>query len=373
MAYGRQANDHELETWAAEIKLRALRRLGELSKGLEKAKPGGARNGKKGGIESPPGGLSKEQALDDAGLSKQQASRCETIASVPEEVFESIIDEAKATKRRRTSRPPTAKFLAEQPCAMRYKRYLVLRLHKKWSGYRGYCYVLGRERGINVANTIAAECKALKLFATTDAVHCELVLPIPEVIATAEEAGIPRIVAEAIAELGKMPEVVKHRQATSTAKDIESKMNECRDQIATLASRRTAAEEAADFDEVFALSAAMRTKQDELATLKANADLIEPIARTLAAQARQAVTNAANDRLYNHRSDAGQAANAATEHATGLLKPIAAEMEKLASSPKAIAAITAYTAARRADAAKGLLNSATDSIIKEALAALELD
>ena len=168
-----------------------------------------------------------------------------------------------------------------------------------------------------MANTVAAAPKTLKLHATPDAIHGELVLPIPEVITTAEEAGIPRITTEVKAEISKLPEVVKYRRAAEKAKGIESKLNECRDQIATLAGRRTAAEEAADFDEVLAASAAMRTKQDELATFQADADHIAPIARTLAAQARQAVTNAANDRLYTHRSELGQVANSALETRDG--------------------------------------------------------
>ena len=38
----RQANDIELETWAAEIKLRAQQRIGEISKTLKKGKGVGA-------------------------------------------------------------------------------------------------------------------------------------------------------------------------------------------------------------------------------------------------------------------------------------------------------------------------------------------
>jgi hypothetical protein len=52
---------------AAEIKLRALRRLGELSKELEKAKPAGG----KGNVVLPPGGGTKAETLAAAGISTQ--------------------------------------------------------------------------------------------------------------------------------------------------------------------------------------------------------------------------------------------------------------------------------------------------------------
>lgn len=95
--YGRQANDHALEEWAAEIKFRAMRRMGEISVTLEKAKVGGAMNGKKGGkIELPPGGSSKFETLKAAGLSTQAASKCERIAAIPEKQFELVIAERKA-------------------------------------------------------------------------------------------------------------------------------------------------------------------------------------------------------------------------------------------------------------------------------------
>jgi len=80
-AYGRQANDHELETWAAEIKLRANRRIGELSAQLEKTQ--GARSDKQ--LVPRNGTSSKLSTLAEAGIRSQQASRCEFIASIPAE------------------------------------------------------------------------------------------------------------------------------------------------------------------------------------------------------------------------------------------------------------------------------------------------
>lgn len=90
--YGRQRNDHELELWASAIKIRASRRIGEISAALPKVKTGGAQNGKKGGkIVLPPSGSSKASTLKAAGLTVQAAHRCEQIASIPEAEFEQAI------------------------------------------------------------------------------------------------------------------------------------------------------------------------------------------------------------------------------------------------------------------------------------------
>jgi len=75
-----------------EIKIRATRRTGQISRGLEKAKHGG----KHGGSETPRGGVSKIDVLKAAGLTTQAASRCEKIADIPEEEFESLLNECKA-------------------------------------------------------------------------------------------------------------------------------------------------------------------------------------------------------------------------------------------------------------------------------------
>jgi hypothetical protein len=91
-AYGRQANDHELETWAAEIKVRAQRRIGEISSALEK----GHGTGKNGAFKLPPSGSLKAVTLKTAGLTPQAAHRCERIAGIPEDEFEFVLADRKA-------------------------------------------------------------------------------------------------------------------------------------------------------------------------------------------------------------------------------------------------------------------------------------
>lgn len=88
-AYARQAHNTEMEVQVAEIKLRALRRMGELSKALEKAQQGGAG----GGAKIPPLGSSKTQQLADAGISTSAAHRAEQIADIPADEFESSLAE----------------------------------------------------------------------------------------------------------------------------------------------------------------------------------------------------------------------------------------------------------------------------------------
>jgi N6-adenosine-specific RNA methylase IME4 len=100
-AYGRQAKDTEMETWAAEIRLRAQKRIGELSLALEKS-PGGRppetrpTAGKSFPSPPPP---PKREVLRAAGISTSQAHRAEKLAKVPEEVLEAKIAEAKAKRK----------------------------------------------------------------------------------------------------------------------------------------------------------------------------------------------------------------------------------------------------------------------------------
>ena len=84
--YARQARlGLEAQNDAAEIKLRAERRLGELLAALPKQDGGdAARARSQAATEVPP-------RLDDLGISKSQSSRCQTIAAVPEPVFEEYV------------------------------------------------------------------------------------------------------------------------------------------------------------------------------------------------------------------------------------------------------------------------------------------
>lgn len=81
-AYARQANDNEMVSWASEIKLRAMRRMGELlgSEGVERDRgKGGDRKS-----QSRPTTVK----LADFGISRDASSLSQKIATVPEQIFE---------------------------------------------------------------------------------------------------------------------------------------------------------------------------------------------------------------------------------------------------------------------------------------------
>lgn len=85
--YARQAKNKQLEVDAAEIRLRAERRLGEMLSQQPKATGGDAQRTRFGkGTESPP-------TLSDVGIDKKLSSRAQKLAAVPEAEFESHLGE----------------------------------------------------------------------------------------------------------------------------------------------------------------------------------------------------------------------------------------------------------------------------------------
>jgi hypothetical protein len=99
--YAKQANDTELEQWAAEIKLRAQRAIGEISRTLEK------QQGNAGKL--PTGGKFKTEALADAGISTSTANRYEQLAAIPDAAVEAFIAKSKDT-----GKPVSAKAVMAQ-------------------------------------------------------------------------------------------------------------------------------------------------------------------------------------------------------------------------------------------------------------------
>lgn len=96
-AYAHQAKNYDAERHAAEIRIRAERRCGELLKDMPKAKgaadgtPGPGRGNK---TQSPDvTAFSDTQTLSNLGISKRQSSEWQKLAEVPESDFESAIAE----------------------------------------------------------------------------------------------------------------------------------------------------------------------------------------------------------------------------------------------------------------------------------------
>lgn len=97
-SYARQANDTALLEYASRIKNRAVRRLGELSKALEKNER--ARTD----LHPDAGKQTKTETLFAAGISTSAANRAELVAEIPAERFDQLVD---------GPAPPTVSTLAK--------------------------------------------------------------------------------------------------------------------------------------------------------------------------------------------------------------------------------------------------------------------
>lgn len=86
----------EAQNHAAEIKIRAERRLGELLE--ETPKQHGARDGTESSRSTP-----LPPSLKELGVSKDESSQCQQIAALPEPVFEKHLAETKADKQELTT------------------------------------------------------------------------------------------------------------------------------------------------------------------------------------------------------------------------------------------------------------------------------
>jgi len=114
-AYAKQAKNTEAERKAADIRLRAERRCGQLLRELARAEAGARRNpnGRRG---KKPGSAAVTQApspyasaLSETGISRQTASRYQSLAEIPEKDFERALADPKQkpSTRRLISRKQT--------------------------------------------------------------------------------------------------------------------------------------------------------------------------------------------------------------------------------------------------------------------------
>ena len=93
-AYARQAKDTAMVEWATEIKVRAERRCGEM---LKKS----AENGERATRQIHRGSMSHDTTcpptLTDLGITRDESSRYQKLADLPEKHFETAIAVAKST------------------------------------------------------------------------------------------------------------------------------------------------------------------------------------------------------------------------------------------------------------------------------------
>ena len=83
--YAKRANDYDIEHKAAKARVRAERRCGEILKDMEKAK--GGQPYQSNGVTS----REPEPTLNKMGLSKNQSSKFQQLANVPESEFEDAL------------------------------------------------------------------------------------------------------------------------------------------------------------------------------------------------------------------------------------------------------------------------------------------
>lgn len=102
-AYARQAKDQELILWATEIKVRAERKAGELltASAVSGERAGKSEGGKKAAEErwgsKSEGASSHPPTLAEIGITKDQSSRWQQLASMSDEHFEAAVATAKDT------------------------------------------------------------------------------------------------------------------------------------------------------------------------------------------------------------------------------------------------------------------------------------
>jgi len=83
--YAVQAKDTHMELWAAEIRIRAERKAGEFLRGMKKAKGGGDQKSNHRSSVATGG-----QTLADIGITKDQSSKWQKMATIPGKKFEEI-------------------------------------------------------------------------------------------------------------------------------------------------------------------------------------------------------------------------------------------------------------------------------------------
>lgn len=119
-AYARLAKDRTMEIDAAEIRIRAERRLGELIKGQKETiglNPGSKRrkgsSGRKGRISGSAQEplIANPPKLADADIDKKLSSRAQKLAAIPDNQFESRIEKWRTDLEQAEKKPVAATLL----------------------------------------------------------------------------------------------------------------------------------------------------------------------------------------------------------------------------------------------------------------------
>src|SRR3990172_7122669 len=100
--YARQAQDHDLEVWAAELRVRAERRMGELLEETPKHRGGRPKNGTVV--------IDVAATLEKLGITKKQSALAQKLAAIPPDDFEAYIQEC-----RLIGQPPRSRNIVRAP------------------------------------------------------------------------------------------------------------------------------------------------------------------------------------------------------------------------------------------------------------------
>ncbi len=115
-AYAHQAKNRQLEVDAAEIRMRAERRLGELivaqkeTVGLNTGTAGKGRPSLGGANDEPP--KDTRPTLAEAGIDKKLSSRAQKLAAVPEDEFEGLLSQWRERAEKENERVTTSLLLS---------------------------------------------------------------------------------------------------------------------------------------------------------------------------------------------------------------------------------------------------------------------
>jgi FtsZ-binding cell division protein ZapB len=115
-AYAKQAKNRQMEMDAAEIRIRAERRLGELM-AAQGETVGTAKGQLRRGLESNPREPTDPPTLAEAGIDKGLAHRARTYAAVPKDQFEQLLSDKRRRDNRRVVLDP--EFQTEADAAAR--------------------------------------------------------------------------------------------------------------------------------------------------------------------------------------------------------------------------------------------------------------
>jgi FtsZ-binding cell division protein ZapB len=115
-AYAKQAKNRQMEVDAAEIRIRAERRLGELM-AAQGETVGKATGQLRRGLESNPREPTDPPTLTEAGIDKNLAHRARTYAAVPKDQFEQLLSKKRRQESVRVVLDPD--FQAEAEAAAR--------------------------------------------------------------------------------------------------------------------------------------------------------------------------------------------------------------------------------------------------------------